>query len=270
MSYASLLNELGCSYLGKANQSAKMSKSYINGEYTYGLYLAPSDLSGHNVCPKSEHCRAFCLNGSGRNIGDNIVHEGGLSNIDRSRIKKTRLFYDNREAFMDLLIHEINKSMVYAKAKNMGFSVRLNCTSDLSPLVFKKDGYNILDLFPNVQFYDYTKVLNRFNLMDGYHKNYDLTFSYDGYNGDDCEYVLNSGLGRVAVVFYGGLPKRFCGYDVIDGNLTDIRFRDPKGVIVGLHYHRTYNDYKVINGKRVFIAPNTPFVIMPNDQRSEW
>jgi hypothetical protein len=115
-----------------------------------------------------------------------------------------------------------------------------------------------LELFPDVQFYDYTKVYNRIALMEKY-SNYDLTFSYDGYNWEECEKFLQHG-GKVAVVFYsenGTLPTEFKGYNVVDANGYDMRYLDPKGSIMGLHYHKTANDYK--SGH--FVKPNTPFVI---------
>ena len=273
MNYQKLLKELGISYLGSSNQSAKMSLSYKNGENTYGIYLAPYNMSGYQVCPNGQHCHEFCLNGSGRNKVESFVNGGvGLTRTDISRIKRTKLFYENRDLFMDLLIHEIKRELNYAKRNDMGFSVRLNCTSDLSPLIFKYKGSNenILDMFPNISFYDYSKCVSRYKLADSY-DNYDLTFSYDGYNSNECEWIINQKKGRVAIVFHGNkLPKRFCGYDVIDGNKTDIRFRDAYNVIVGLHYHPTSNDYHIVSGKRVYIKPNTPFVIMENDERCEW
>ena len=161
---------------------------------------------------------------------------------------------------MDILIHEIASKR--AKAKRMGydFSVRLNGTSDLSPLAFKDpiSGKNILELFPDVQFYDYTKVYNRIKLMEQY-PNYDLTFSYDGYNWEECEKFLQQG-GKVAVVFYSEketLPKQFRGYNVVDANGYDMRYLDPNKSIMGLHYHKTARDY----ASGHFVKPNTPFVI---------
>lgn len=278
MNYQKLLKELGISYLGTSNQSAKMSLSFKNGECTYGIYFHPwvNNLSNGNiinVCPNGQHCHEFCLNGSGRNKVESFANGGvGLTRTDISRIKRTKLFYENRDLFMDLLIHEIKREMNYAKRNDMGFSVRLNCTSDLSPLIFRYKGSNenILDMFPNISFYDYSKCVSRLKVAEAY-DNYDLTFSYDGYNSADCNNVLESGVGRVAVVFHGNkLPKRFCGYDVIDGNLSDIRYREPYGVVVGLHYHSTARDFQMINGKRTYVAPNTPFVIMEDDIRCEW
>ena len=269
MNYQKTLRELGISYLGKVAQSAKMRLSYEHGTMTYCLYLAPWNMvgGGHNVCGYGKECAPFCLQNSGRNIGDTIAHGYEGSAINRSRIRKTRLFYENRELFMDLLIHEIRKYKAKAERMGYGFSIRLNGTSDLSPILFKKNGKNILEIFNDVQFYDYTKNPNRYNIAKRY-SNYDLTFSYNGYNDAECREVLKNG-GRVAVVFYGDMPKTFGGYTVESGNEFDMRYLNSPQSVIGLHYHKTANDYKVINGKRTFVAPNTPFVIMPNDKRCE-
>lgn len=268
INYAKLLKQANVSYLGATRHSAKMNYSYNNGYETYCLYLAPSTMARDkdhkyiNLCPKSAMCKDACLNGSGRNRGDIIKNGVKFSKINQARVKKTHLFYDNRELFMELLIHEIEKYQKHAKNNNMGFAIRLNGTSDLSPLLFKHNGKNILELFPNVQFYDYTKVYNRIKLSEQY-PNYDITFSYDGTNWLECQDYLNKG-GKVAIVFdttdENGkqiLPTTYMGYKVIDANETDTRFLDEGGCIMGLHYHRTANDY--VSGK--YVAPQTPFIV---------
>ena len=271
--YGKELDNLGVSYLGSVAQSTKMRLSYENGTMTYCLYLAPADMSGYNVCPNSEHCKQFCLNGSGQNKCDELARgvEGSL--INRSRIKKTRLFYEDRALFMRLLIHELKKYQNKAARMGMGFSVRLNGTSDLSPVLFKDPdtGKNILELFPDIQFYDYTKVPSRIKLMQQY-SNYDLTLSYNGYNWDECQRFLDAG-GKVAVVFFGGkLPKSFHGYPICDGNSYDMRYLDPASHIVGLHYHKTAGDYYIDekDGKRKFRVPDTPFVVKINNEFVDW
>jgi hypothetical protein len=171
---------------------------------------------------------------------------------------------------MEILIHEIASKRARAKRLGYGFSVRLNGTSDLSPILFKDpiSGKNILEIFSDVQFYDYTKNPNRTKLMQKY-PNYDITFSYDGYNWDECEKFLQNG-GKVAVVFYSEnetLPKTFRGWNVVDANGYDMRYLDPKQSIMGLHYHKTANDYK--SGH--FVKPNTPFVIdLDNELNVDW
>ena len=183
------------------------------------------------------------------------------SRINRARIKKTRLFYTDRVLFMRMLCYELEKTRTYAQNRNMDFSVRLNCTSDLSPLAFVLGGKNILDMYPDVQFYDYTKVPARLDIPSMY-KNYDLTFSFDGYNLDTCIDALRKGI-NIAVVFESQVPPiAWNGYPVIDMTKTDLRYKDAKGGFVGyLEYHRTANDY--VNGK--YVRPNTPFVVKEDD-----
>lgn len=236
----------GISYLGSVNLTSKHLKAYKFNEMTYSLYLAPASLSGYNVCSNStQECRDLCLNKSGKNIG-----EMNNNLIDRSRIKKTQLFMENKEFFMDWLVQEIKDAQAKAKKLGYSFSVRLNNTSDLSPLVFRnKDKKNILQIFPDVQFYEYTKVPNRYKLMDNY-PNYDVTFSYSGENESICKEMLKKGI-RVAVVFRKKLPTEFWGRPVVDGDKYDMRYKDPKGCIVGLKF-------KTVKNK---IPENSKFVV---------
>lgn len=255
-SITALRKQLGVSYLGGIKQSAKMQYSYNNGTLTYCLYLAPANMADEKrtVCPVSATCRDFCLNGSGRNKADMLLR-GIHSKINQSRIKKTLAFWDNKDVFMELMILEILSAQIKAKSLNMGFSVRLNGTSDLNPEDFVYQGRNILQWFPEVQFYDYTKVPSRFYLIDRY-KNYDLTFSFNGYNWKQCESFLRRG-GKVAVVFDCDLPPTFRGWIVEDSNDTDTRYLNTPQTIQGLHYHRTANDYKSGKYQRI----KTPFII---------
>jgi hypothetical protein len=104
--------------------------------------------------------------------------------------------------------------------------------------MYKGERKNILEIFPMVQFYDYTKVPNRITLVKKY-KNYDLTFSYSGENLDECVKMLSKNI-RVAVVFKK-VPTEFWGRVVIDGDKYDMRYRDETDVIVGLKYKRVRN-----------------------------
>ncbi len=244
--------DLGISYLGGCN-SPKLVKSLKQNVMTYGVYFAPYNLSGHDVCPESENCRKYCLHASGRNKMELLYNPKG-GPITKSRIKKTKLFFEDRVSFMQLLIHEIRQAKKQASQDGMQLAVRLNCTSDISLEEFAFDGKNILQIFPDIQFYDYTKVPDRIGLLRKY-KNYDLTFSYSGENWDVCEFLLKKGI-RVAVVFENHLPTEFKGYPVIDANEYDARFLDEGGIICGLTYKRVANDYKT--GK--FERPDTTFV----------
>lgn len=254
---AQTFKQVGFSYLGNTKHSVKMVKSFQHNVETYCIYLAPSYMSGYNVCPNSKSCRDACLNGCGRNKMDLLAHNG-ISKINMARIKKTRLFFENRDLFMRIMIYEIIKAKKRAEANGRKFAIRINGTSDISPEDFVYNGENILEIFSDVQFYDYTKVSNRIKLMDKY-PNYDVTLSYNGYNWKACKEFLMNG-GKVAVVFFdekNRIPTTFEGFNVIDANDYDMRFLDPKGTIMGLHYHRVANDY--VNGK--FQKPTTPFIV---------
>lgn len=263
--YKNALNEIGVTYLGTTTQNAKMVYSMNNGVESYCVHLAPSTMSGRNVCPNSEHCKEFCLNGSGRNKSDILLRGEEHSIINSARIKRTDAFYKKRDLFMQTLIHEIQVAQKRAIRNGRGFAVRLNGTSDLSPLVFKYQGKNILEWFPNVQFYDYTKVPTRYRLLSKY-KNYDLTFSFDGHNWDKCEEILKQG-GKVAVIFENeNMPTSYKGYKVIDASGYDMRFLDPGNTVMGLHYHRTANDYK--SGK--YVKPISKAIITLDDENCMW
>jgi hypothetical protein len=239
--------DLGLNYLGSVSKTTKHIKSIEYNELVYTIYLSPADSSGYEVCPlRNDECTDLCLNESGMNrmsMNDEL--------INRSRIKKTKLFFENREYFVKWMVYEIESTKLKAEKLGMSFSVRINNTSDINPLSFYLEvngkKLNVLDLFPDVQFYDYTKVPNRMKLMMLY-PNYDLTFSYDGYNKDTCLQMLENNV-RVAVVF-DKLPGELWGYKVIDGDLYDMRYRDEKNVIVGLKFKRVrkklHKDYKFV------------------------
>jgi hypothetical protein len=224
------------SYLGGVSLSSKIAKSKVMNTLTYVLYLAPAKLSGFNVCPKATHeCKTLCLHESGHNRID--IH---ANIINHARIEKTKLFFNNRKFFMQWLYAEIIAYKNMADRKGYDFSIRINGTSDISPESFKLDNFSILTLFPNIQFYDYTKVLNRYKLLSKY-ENYHLTFSYSGKNWDECQIALNNNM-NVAVVFEKHIPKKFKGFTVINGDVTDLRYTDKKNVIVGLKYKKVRNN----------------------------
>ena len=204
----------------------KMAKGERFGYKTAILHFAPFKLSGKNVCPKAttgpDGCAGPCLNTSGR---------GQMNSVQQARINKTNYFWKNRNGFLWELSREIQQLKTRAKRQGFKFAVRLNGTSDLNFSKFKIDGnQSIMDLHPDVQFYDYTKVYNHF---DHSYKNYHVTFSHSGKNDTECLKAFAEGY-NVAYVFKDKLPKKHLGYRVIDGDKHDLRFLDPRGVVVGL------------------------------------
>ena len=224
--YESLTNKEKKMTLLNYYSQTKMAKGEKYGYKTAILHLAPFDLSGKNVCPKAVTgpggCVDPCLNTSGR---------GQMNSVQQARINKTNYFWKNRSGFLWELSKEIEQLRKRAKTQGFKFAVRLNGTSDLAWHKFKMiDGQSIIDLHPDVQFYDYTKVPSHLN--HGL-KNYHVTFSDSGRNDADIAAAVKAGV-NVAVVFKDQLPKRWLRKKVIDGDKHDLRFKDPRGVIVGL------------------------------------
>jgi hypothetical protein len=245
-SRANAKKETGLSYLGGVSTSTKIAKNIEKNVLTYVVYLAPANLSGYNVCPMATaECKEACLHASGRAILDQ-----NIGTIPAARIAKTKLFFENREYYMQWLIAEIKAHHKAAQAKGMDFSVRLNGTSDISPEIMKYKNRNILQELPYIQFYDYTKVANRFDLTTKY-PNYDLTFSFSGNNWAQCETALKNNV-RVAVVFGGELPAKYKGYDVVNADKTDLRYLDENDVICGLKFKKVIN--KIDLNKSKFIV----------------
>ena len=142
------------------NTNYKTIKNQKVGVLTGIIYMAPYNLSGKNVCPNaSAGCAAACLNTAGR---------GSMNTVQRARLKKTNRFWNNREKFLMDLAAEIGKLRKRAAAKGLKAAVRLNGTSDLPYERYKVPGTdkNIMELFPDVQFYDYTKVLTKTDQRD--------------------------------------------------------------------------------------------------------
>lgn len=198
------------------------------GYVTYILYMAPynQNSKGINLCPHaSAGCSAACLFKSGF---------GGMYNqVQQGRINKSEWFLANRSEFMLKLDSEISAAIKRHTNKDI-VTFRLNGTSDIRWEKIKvRDGKNIFELYPNVQFYDYTKNPIRFDV--DLPSNYHLTFSRSESNHDIAMDILSRGY-NVAMVFNGMLPKTYEGYKVINGDETDLRFLDGKGVIVGLSY----------------------------------
>ena len=224
--------------------NAKGVKGEKIGFLTGMLYLAPADLSGYQVCPMAiiAACEAPCLNTAG--LG------GVYTSIQRSRIAKTRRFFEQRDAFLADVVYSIRKLIKAARrrpVRNKGrFTgryyvplVRLNGTSDIrwENIPVKIDGVaypNLMAAFPDVQFYDYSKLTNRRNLP----ANYDITFSYSGVPAfaKFVRKALDQNM-RIAAVFRHerDIPARFLGRKVIAGDDSDVRSIEPRRALVALY-----------------------------------
>jgi len=210
--------------------NAKTVKGDNETYLTAIMYLASYDIAtgqgkGGKICPmaKTAKCYEGCLYSAGR---------GQMNSVQKSRIGKTKMYLNNKDLFNKLIYEDIVKFRAYCLKRNLIPVIRLNGTSDIN---FKW----LIRLFSDVQFYDYSKVINRID--KGMPNNYHVTLSYSEANKKYANAVLKKvkqNNVNMAVVFRNknSIPKTFKGLPVIDGDKDDLRFLDPKGCyVVGLY-----------------------------------
>ena len=217
----------------------KVLKGLKEGFNTYILHLAPANLSGYETCAKrTAGCTAACLNTAGR--GGMFKKGENTNTIQQARIRKTKMFFEDRITFMNLLVKDIELAIKQSARLNLVPVIRLNGTSDLAFEKYEvlRNGQtysNIFAAFPELTFYDYTKILGRKvkNIT-----NYSLTFSAADGNDADVYAAIQQGY-NIAVVFgikkTLPMPETYLGLPVFNGDESDLRFLDPKNVIVGLY-----------------------------------
>lgn len=210
------------------SSDAKTVKGEKSGVLTGVLYLAPHTLSGYQVCPNAtEGCMVACLYTAG---------QGVYSNVQKSRLNRTRWFFEDRTSFMDTIVADIQRIVRKAQKDKMIPAIRLNGTSDIAweKVACYVNGVkyrSVMEAFPDVAFYDYTKILGRKAALAL--PNYHLTFSLAESNDFLAVKALKEGY-NVAVVMRvkrraEPKPDTWGGYPVVDGDVDDIRFHDPKG-----------------------------------------
>jgi hypothetical protein len=191
--------------------NSKLAKAEKFGLRNLGLSLAPSDVSGHEVCAsRSPQCSEHCIFTSGRGIFHTTMV---------ARILKTLWFFQQRQSFMTQLKKEIRA--------NQDASIRLNVFSDI---MWERMFPEVFETFPETQFYDYTKHYKR--MFKKRPENYHLTFSLHETNAHQARSVLDAGMNVAAIT---NEPNgTLFGYPVIDGDDHDLRFLDPNASIAGL------------------------------------
>jgi hypothetical protein len=211
--------------LSKPNSNPKVKKGNTkDSDYiTTIMHLRPVST---RICPYQDiaKCKTACLNTAG--LG------GVFPSIQKSRQAKTDLFLNDRDTFMAMLYKDIEKFVRFCEKKNKKPAIRLNGTSDIQWETIKHEGVTAFEKFPQVQFYDYTKIPTR---KISHISNYHLTWSYSEANQKYVNYFDKLKY-NIAVVFSSKtLPPMFKGLRVIDGDKTDMRFLDGnKRVVVGL------------------------------------
>ena len=212
--------------LNKGNSKTIKGEKY--GWKTYGIHLSPNTVSGYNVCfDATTGCIDACLDTSGR---------GAMPSVQTARTNKTNRFFEDRKGFLIDLWKEVTSAVKSATKKELKFCMRPNLTSDLPWESIKHKGQSLMDAFNPCRFYDYTKSLKRFTrfLNGELPENYHLTYSRSEETTDALVIALCKSGGNVAVVFRERLPETWLGFEVLNGDENDLRFKDKKGCIGGL------------------------------------
>ena len=226
--------------LADGDSNAKLAKNTGRGFLTCGLSISPARQSGiGNVCTDaSEACINACLDETGM---------GAIfKTIKAARIAKNVLYYRERQWFYDRFDAELTRWENKAERKGLNLACRPNVFSDIA---WELSG--IIENHPNCQFYDYTKHAKRFGVLL---PNYWVTFSRSETNEQTALKILSQG-GNVAIVFHNPgkfsgnrsgkqtLPETWEGFEVINGDETDLRFTDPRGgKVIGLKLKSASND----------------------------
>lgn len=195
--------------------NAKIMKSIEKGYITAGLHLSPARKSGYNTCAMhTAACAKDCLDTSGH---------GRWVATQAARHRRTVMFFEERKKFVGLLIKDLAVFKLAAEKQTLEPCGRLNLTQDI-----RWEIYGIPQAYPDMQFYDYTKIFNR-----KVPANYHLTYSFSGDNVDQCKQALQHGH-NVAAPFLNR-PANWLGFPVVDGDDDDLRFLNQGGpYIIGL------------------------------------
>lgn len=221
--------------------NTKTAKSAGRGYDTKILHLAPAKESGYEVCSsRSKGCTKACLFTAGR---------GRMPNVVLGRIRKTILWFEQREEFKRQILQELNSFVKRCNKRGTLPAVRMNGTSDI---LWEKQFPEIFTSFPTVQYYDYTKHVKRCLANYSLPPNYHLTFSRSESNDLDCKKVLRQGKINVVIVFDSkDFPSEFWGYPTYSADDDDLRFLDPNGGHIGCLYSKG----KAKQDKTGFVLP---------------
>ena len=223
----------------RAGGDAKTVKGNDSGYLTAIMYMTPFKTLGFNLCPMAETagCLNGCLNTAGR---------GAMNSVQKGRARKAEWYVKDRAGFMRQLFKDLTRFEAYCKKRGLKPAVRLNGTTDIQWelnrfSIFQDEKgdevwpMTIFNYFPNIMFYDYTKIANR--PLDI--PNYKLTYSYSEASPaylKQCKIAIERGM-NIAVVFRDkeNIPATFAGLPTIDGDKTDLRFLDPTQSVVALY-----------------------------------
>lgn len=108
---------------------------------------------------RTQGCSAYCIHG---------VANGRFPDVQRARLWRTQQLFQRRGWFLARLCLELDVLLEEANAEGLKLAIRLNVFSDLpwEARPFHYRGESVLTRFPDVQFYDYTKLTKRFERIE--------------------------------------------------------------------------------------------------------
>ncbi len=235
----------------------KQMKMELSGKFGFlsaCLNLEPAfSYKGNQTCPWKGKCAATCLKSTGRNRFDSS---------NASRVRKTKLYYDDKALFYSMLRGDLAALVAKAKREKLIPTCRLNTLSDIP---FEDDhvadSKNIFELYPEILFNDYTKSVER--MFKKHSDNYHLTYSINEKTprGTVAKIYKDTSY-NCAQVFANSLPTEFgidgVVYEVSSGDEHDVRSLDPRGKIIGLKYKRAF----IVNGKAFNPKKSNAFIIL--------
>jgi hypothetical protein len=179
-------------------------------------------------------------------------------NVSDARNALTRLLVAHPAAFLRVLVEDVRIANDRARSQGERLALRLNVFSDIA---WERVVPELFEIFAawNVPVYDYTKRLDRFD--DVTPTNYTLIASHsERTNLASNPHILHDFISRginVAVPFDvvqgHPLPATHHGVTVVDGDASDLRHLDPRGVIVGLRSKVTKNGKATADTGRGFV-----------------
>lgn len=226
-------------------------KNVINAPH-YGIEYNTKEinLSKINLCKNATTgCSTACTYHQGI-FKNALFHK---NKVKQARLKRTLKFLTQRNEFFAQLIKEINSLQRKAKRNNLKVAISLNGTSDIlwekESFTFKEVEYkNIMELFPEINFFDYTKY-NILKSRKKMPKNYHLTYSRAGMQRgslvDDWE-VLKDYLNKkinIAIVCTNDIKNRLLSNSTYDGYL----------IINGDEYHNRIKDKEIQSDNGIII-----------------
>jgi hypothetical protein len=240
--------EIKPNYILSVSSDPKTIKSLIDGVLTGVMYGMPANGSGEwNDCPfASLGCTMACLNTSGH--GGIGLDQDNLNPVQIARLKRSAFFHTRRSEFWTMLIRDIDRLIRKAKKLGLKAAVRLNGTTDVkwesTPVVIDgvKIANNIMELYPDLVYYDYTKWPYAKRPNESLPINYHLTFSRSETNENQIAENISHGRNVTVVVDIKSsdkttaIPTTWREIPTFDADKSDFRPNDPIGRVLILRY----------------------------------